>query len=160
RGSSAWRPPCRLPCRRRRSRYRSPPGRGRLLPRAPMRETSDAWNPPSDMVQRVVASVVYQIFVSAFGGLDGVVAHLDHVAALGADAVYLTPVFAAPSAHKYDTTDFDVVDEEFGGAAAFERLAGACRARRLGLIFDGVFNHVGEHHRWLREHPDWFTGAD
>jgi glycosidase len=107
-----------------------------------------------------VASVVYQIFVSAFGGLDGVVAHLDHVAALGADAVYLTPVFAAPSAHKYDTTDFDVVDPEFGGAAAFERLVAGCRARRLGLILDGVFNHVGEHHRWRREHPDWFTGAD
>ena len=104
--------------------------------------------------------VVYQVFVGAFGGLDGVAAHLDHVAALGADAVYLTPVFVAPSPHKYDTTDFDHVDPAFGGEAAFDRLVAACRARSLGLILDGVFNHVGEGHRWRREHPDWFTGSD
>ncbi|HEX8950659.1 MAG TPA: alpha-amylase family glycosyl hydrolase, partial [Polyangia bacterium] len=103
---------------------------------------------------------VYQIFVGAFGGLDGVAAHLDHVAALGADAVYLTPVFVAPSPHKYDTTDFDHVDPAFGGDAAFDRLVAACRARDLGLVLDGVFNHVGEGHRWRREHPDWFTGSD
>jgi glycosidase len=107
-----------------------------------------------------VAQVVYELFVAAFGGLDGVAGHLDHVAALGADAVYLTPIFDAPSDHKYDTRDFDVVDPAFGGAAAFDRLVAACRARGLGLILDGVFNHVGAEHRWRREHPDWFTGAD
>lgn len=104
--------------------------------------------------------VVYEIFVHAFGGLDGVAAHLDHVVALGADAIYLTPIFAAPSEHKYDTSDFDVVDASFGGEAAFDRLVAACRARRLGLVLDGVFNHVGEAHRWRREHPDWFSGSD
>jgi cyclomaltodextrinase / maltogenic alpha-amylase / neopullulanase len=107
-----------------------------------------------------VARVVHQIFVGAFGGLDGVAAHLDHVAALGADAVYLTPIFSAPSPHKYDTTDYDTVDAAFGGEAAFDRLVAACRARSLGLILDGVFNHVGEGHRWRREHPDWFSGSD
>jgi alpha-glucosidase len=106
------------------------------------------------------ARIVYQIFVGAFGGLDGVAAHLDHVAALGAEAVYLTPIFAAPSPHKYDASDFDRVDPAFGGEAAFDRLVAACRARALGLILDGVFNHVGEKHRWLGEHPDWFTGSD
>jgi glycosidase len=89
------------------------------------------------------ARIVYQIFVGAFGGLDGVAAHLDHVAALGAEAVYLTPIFAAPSPHKYDASDFDRVDAAFGGEAAFDRLVAACRARSLGLILDGVFNHVG-----------------
>jgi glycosidase len=107
-----------------------------------------------------VAEVVYQIFVAAFGGLDGVTAHLGHVAALGADAVYVTPIFAAPSPHKYDTSDFDVVDEGFGGAPAFGGLVDGCRARGLGLVLDAVFNHVGERHRWLGEHPDWFRGSD
>jgi glycosidase len=106
------------------------------------------------------ARIVYQIFVGAFGGLDGVAAHLDHVAALGCDAIYLTPIFTAPSPHKYDTTDFDRVDPAFGGEAAFDRLVAACRARSLGLVLDGVFNHVGEGHLWRREHPDWFTGSD
>jgi glycosidase len=107
-----------------------------------------------------VARVVYQIFVAAFGSLDAVAAHLPHVQALGADAVYLTPVFTAPSQHKYDTTDFDHVDEGFGGAAAFARLVDGCRARGLGLILDGVFNHVGAAHPWTREHPGWFSGSD
>jgi glycosidase len=107
-----------------------------------------------------VAHVIYQLFVGAFGGLDGVAAHLDHVTALGADAIYLTPIFAAPSQHKYDTSDYDVVDAAFGGEPAFDRLVAACRARRLGLVLDGVFNHVGASHRWLVENPDWFNGAD
>ncbi len=106
------------------------------------------------------ARVVYQIFVGAFGDIDGVGAHLPHVAALGADAVYLTPIFAAPSPHKYDTVDYDRVDPAFGGEAAFDRLVAACRAHGLGLILDGVFNHVGDAHVWRRAHPDWFTGAD
>ena len=106
------------------------------------------------------ARIVYQIFVGAFGDLDGVAAHLDHVARLGAEAVYLTPIFAAPSPHKYDASDFDRVDAAFGGEAAFDRLVAACRARSLGLVLDGVFNHVGEQHRWRAQHPDWLTGSD
>ena len=107
-----------------------------------------------------MSRVVYQVFVAAFGGLDGVTAHLDHLAALGADAVYLTPIFTSPSSHKYDTVDFDRVDPALGGEAAFDRLVAACRARSLGLVLDGVFNHVGQGHRWLHEHPDWFSGSD
>ncbi|HEY2746242.1 MAG TPA: alpha-amylase family glycosyl hydrolase [Polyangia bacterium] len=107
-----------------------------------------------------MARVVYQLFVGAFGDIDGVGAHLAHVAALGADAVYLTPIFAAPSPHMYDTIDYDRIDPAFGGEAAFDRLVAGCRAHGLGLILDGVFNHVGDAHVWRRAHPDWFTGAD
>ena len=98
---------------------------------------------------------------AAFGGLDGVAAHLDHVAALGADA-------RVPDAHLHarrrrtNTTPPTSTPStpRFGGEAAFDRLVAACRARGLGLILDGVFNHVGEGHRWRREHPDWFSGSD
>ncbi len=118
-------------------------------------------------------TLVYQVFIDRFAGdggrelaapppgvdpwrhhaggtLDGVTARLDHIVGLGADALYLTPVFCAPSNHKYDTTSFDAVDERLGGDAAFARLADACRARGLGLVLDGVFNHVGEGHDWFR----------
>jgi alpha-glucosidase len=87
----------------------------------------------------------------AGGTLDGIAAQLGHIAELGADAVYLTPIFRAPSNHKYDTQSYDEVDPAFGGAAAFEALAAACQARGLGLILDGVFNHVSEQHAWFRE---------
>src|SRR5437763_1206394 len=50
-----------------------------------------------------------------FGGdLDGVTERLGHVASLGADAIWLTPIFRAPSNHKYDASTFDAVDEHFG----------------------------------------------
>ena len=115
--------------------------------------------------------MIFQIFVDRFAGpggapldppppdagwrhhcggtLDGIVARLDHIVRLGAGAIYLTPIFRAASNHKYDTTDFDNVDPAFGGNGAFERLAAACRARGIGLILDGVFNHVGRSHPWF-----------
>jgi alpha-glucosidase len=92
------------------------------------------------------------------GDLDGVADALPHLVALGADAVYLTPIFSAPSNHKYDTSDFDTVDPGFGGDAAFERLAARARSLDLGVILDGVFNHVGERHRWARD-PRFVSGA-
>jgi alpha-glucosidase len=87
----------------------------------------------------------------AGGTLDGIGQRIEHVQSLGADALYLTPVFTAPTNHKYDTTAFDEIDPHFGGDAAFDRLAAILRARRMGLILDGVFNHVGETHKWFEE---------
>lgn len=87
----------------------------------------------------------------AGGTLDGITARLSHIVDLGADALYLTPIFRAPSNHKYDTASFDEVDPRFGGEGAFDRLAAACREKKIGLILDGVFNHVGEEHAWFRE---------
>jgi glycosidase len=125
-----------------------------------------------------MVTVVYQIFVDRFaravttdtvepprgterfgGDLDGIAAHLDHVVELGADALYLTPIFCAPSNHKYDTVDFDRVDPDFGGDAAWDRLVAAARARGLGLILDGVFNHVSEHHPWVTAAGHRFRGS-
>jgi alpha-glucosidase len=94
--------------------------------------------------------------VHAGGTLDGVTAKLDHIQSLGAGAIYLTPIFRAGSNHKYDTSSFDDVDERFGGIEAFERLAEACRARGLGLILDGVFNHTGDRHPWFTEEKPGF----
>jgi glycosidase len=107
-----------------------------------------------------MANVVYQIFVAAWGDLTRIAARLDHVVAVGADTIYLTPIFTAPSLHKYDSLDYDSVDPGFGGAAAFEALVAAARARGLGLVLDGVFNHVGAGHVWARAHPEWLSGSD
>ncbi len=85
----------------------------------------------------------------AGGTLDGIAARLDHLSALGVDALYLTPVMRAPSNHKYDAESLDEVDVRFGGDAALDRLAQALRARGMGLFLDAVFNHVGETHPWF-----------
>lgn len=77
------------------------------------------------------------------GDLDGIVERLDHISSLGADAIYLTPIFTAPSNHKYDTADFFSVDRDFGGNEALQRLVAALHGRGMRLVLDGVFNHVG-----------------
>ncbi|HZV00019.1 MAG TPA: alpha-amylase family glycosyl hydrolase, partial [Planctomycetota bacterium] len=75
------------------------------------------------------------------GDLDGIAEHLDHVMDLGASALYLTPIFDAPSSHRYDARSFRAVDPRLGGDAAFDRLVRAARGRDLGVILDAVFNH-------------------
>jgi glycosidase len=68
---------------------------------------------------------------------------MDYIARLGVNLLWLTPIFAAPSNHKYDTTDYDRIDPHFGDEAIFARLLTATRQRGIRLILDGVFNHAG-----------------
>ncbi|HEX9879237.1 MAG TPA: glycoside hydrolase family 13 protein [Candidatus Binatia bacterium] len=77
------------------------------------------------------------------GDLFGIVEHLDHVEALGATALYLTPVFQAASNHRYNTHDYYRVDPMLGGNPALRELLDACHARGIKVILDGVFNHSG-----------------
>jgi alpha-glucosidase len=87
-----------------------------------------------------------------FGGdLAGVTERLDHILALGATALYLTPVFAAASNHRYDTTDFDRVDPALGGDAALGALLDACAGLDLRVVLDAVLNHVSDTHPWAVE---------
>ncbi len=85
-----------------------------------------------------------------FGGdLDGVRAHLDHVESLGADVLYLTPIFPAASTHRYDAASFDVVDPLLGGDEALERLVDDAHGRRMHVIGDITLNHCGREHAWF-----------
>lgn len=85
-----------------------------------------------------------------FGGdLSGIEQHLDHVEALGANALYLTPIFPAGSTHRYDATSFERVDPLLGGDEAFASLAAAAHARGLRLVGDLTLNHCGAGHDWF-----------
>ncbi|MCS6712543.1 glycoside hydrolase family 13 protein [Brachybacterium sp. EF45031] len=84
------------------------------------------------------------------GDLDGIIEHLDHVASLGADTVYLTPIFPAGSVHRYDATTFDRVDPLLGGDEALVRLSRALHERGMRLILDLTTNHTGAGHEWFR----------
>ncbi len=90
-----------------------------------------------------------------FGGdLDGVRAHLDHIAALGADVVYLTPVFPAESTHRYDASSFDMVDPLLGGDAALVRLVDSAHDAGLRVLGDITLNHCGRAHEWFLRAQD------
>jgi len=79
-----------------------------------------------------------------FGGdLEGVIQKLDYIAELGANALYLTPIFKAGSNHKYDTFDYFTIDPAFGDDATFDQLIREAHARGIRIVLDGVFNHCG-----------------
>lgn len=85
-----------------------------------------------------------------FGGdLPGIEAHLDHIEDLGANLLYLTPVFPAPSNHRYNADTFDRVDPLLGGDAAFASLIAAAHSRGMRVIGDLTTNHTGSHHDWF-----------
>jgi cyclomaltodextrinase len=77
------------------------------------------------------------------GDLLGIVEHLDHIAGLGVNALYLTPVFQSASNHRYHTYDYMAVDPLLGGEAALRELVDAVHARGMRIVLDGVFNHTG-----------------
>jgi alpha-glucosidase len=86
-----------------------------------------------------------------FGGdLPGIAAHLDHIEALGANAIYLTPIFPAGSTHRYDASTFDRVDPLLGGEEGLAALAEAARSRGIRLVGDLTLNHCGNEHEWFR----------
>jgi glycosidase len=81
-----------------------------------------------------------------FGGdLQGIIDHLDYIASLGVNALYLNPIFESNSNHKYHATDFLKIDPQFGDERVFKRLVDECHARGIRVILDGVFNHTGVH---------------
>jgi alpha-glucosidase len=85
-----------------------------------------------------------------FGGdLYGVAEHLDHVEALGANTLYLTPIFPARSTHRYDATTFDRIDPLLGGDDAFRALVEAANARGIRILGDLTTNHTGNAHEWF-----------
>ncbi len=89
--------------------------------------------------------------VEFFGGdLPGIEQRLNYLADLGVNALYLNPVFAAFSNHRYDVVDYYQVDPHLGGDAALASLRQASRERGLRLILDIVPNHCGSMHPWFQ----------
>jgi alpha-glucosidase len=90
-----------------------------------------------------------------FGGdLAGIEQKLGYIKnTLGANILYLTPIFEAPTNHKYDTTNYYRVDPSFGTARTLEKLIHAVHSDKNGpkgyIILDGVFNHTGGSNCWF-----------
>ncbi|MEW4566633.1 alpha-amylase family glycosyl hydrolase [Tautonia sp. JC769] len=100
--------------------------------------------------------------------LDQLRAWIDHLRWLGADAVYLGPVFES-SSHGYDTADYRLVDRRLGTDGTLAGLTRALHDAGIRVILDGVFHHVGRDFWAFRdlqqngEHSpfrDWFSGVD
>lgn len=97
---------------------------------------------------------------SFFGGtLYGVVDKLEYIASLGVNCIYLCPIFKAYSNHKYDTADYETVDEMFGGEDALDLLIKRAKEYGIGIILDGVFNHTGDDSKYFNRYRKYGDGG-
>lgn len=79
-----------------------------------------------------------------FGGnLKGITAMLPYLSEMFVTALYLSPVFASMSNHRYDTADYMKIDDLLGTEEDFEELIAKASEYGIGIILDGVFNHTG-----------------
>lgn len=85
------------------------------------------------------------------GDLEGVRQKIPYLKELGVTAVYLNPIFAAPSVHKYDCVDYFHVDPHFGGDRALAELSEALHQNDMKLILDISINHTGTAHKWFNK---------
>lgn len=90
------------------------------------------------------------------GDLRGIEEKLPYLKELGVTALYLNPIFAGPSVHKYDCVDFFHVDPHFGGDEALASLTKSAHEMGLRVILDISINHTGAAHRWFNRDGVFF----
>ena len=92
-----------------------------------------------------------------FGGdLEGIRQKIPYLKELGVTALYLNPIFEAPSVHKYDCIDYFHVDQHFGGDEALAKLSHDLHENGMKLILDISINHTGAAHRWFNRDGLYF----
>lgn len=90
------------------------------------------------------------------GDLQGIRQKIPYLKQLGVTALYLNPIFHAPSVHKYDCIDYFHVDPHFGGDEALAELSAALHENGMKLVLDISINHTGTAHRWFNRDGLYF----
>jgi cyclomaltodextrinase / maltogenic alpha-amylase / neopullulanase len=122
-------------------------------------------DPPSAWAQD---AIIYQIFADRFfspaddfptvekkpllkanGTLRGIIEKLDYITELGANCLWLTPIFPSPSYHGYDATSFFEINPRLGTKEDFKELIEQAHARDVRILMDFVPNH------WSSKHPSF-----
>ncbi len=120
-------------------------------------------------------AVVYQVYIRSFcdsngdgqGDFAGLISKLDYIAALGVDAIWLSPIHPSPDRDwGYDVSDYENVHPDYGTLADFDALLAAAHARGLKVILDEVLCHTSDEHAWFTNSlgkgakSDWYVWAD
>ena len=89
------------------------------------------------------------------GDIEGVTQKLDYISELGFDAIWLMPVMPSPSYHKYDITDYEDIDPEYGSIQDFEDLVVRSHELGINIYIDLVLNHSSSEHPWFSAALDY-----
>lgn len=85
------------------------------------------------------------------GDLPGIIQHLPYLADMHINALYLNPIFAACTNHRYDAVDYFAIDSQLGDLDTFDALIAKAHDLGIRVILDGVFNHCGNGHKYFRD---------
>ena len=112
----------------------------------------------------------YEVFVYSFydsdgdgiGDLKGLTENLDYIndgdpatdTDLGCNGIWLMPVMPSTTYHKYDVTDYEAIDPEYGTMDDFTTLVDECHKRGINVIIDFVMNHTSSQHEWFQMHTN------
>lgn len=105
-------------------------------------------------------AVVYQIYPASFldtngdgwGDLLGIISKVDYIKSVGADTIWLSPIYASPQRDMgYDVSDYRSIHPRYGSLADVDRLISELHARDMNLWMDLVVNHTSDEHEWFKE---------
>lgn len=122
-------------------------------------------------------AVVYQIYPRSFndsngdgiGDIPGIIEKLDYIADLGANVIWLSPVYQSPmDDNGYDISDYQQIAPEFGTMADMDQLIAEADKRGIKIVMDLVVNHTSDEHAWFKasrsakDNPkrDWYIWKD
>ena len=131
---------------------------------------------PADWDGTKRAAITYQLLVYSFadgdgdgyGDLQGVIDHLDYIDAMGASAIWLSPIHPSSSYHGYDVLDYTAVADEFGDDSTLQDLIDKAHAKGIKIYLDYVLNHSASKHPWFldaaasedSEYRDYYIFSD
>ena len=110
----------------------------------------------------LASAVIYELHIGTFtpdGTFDSAIARLPHLVDLGVTHVEVMPIaqFSGTRGWGYDGVDLFAPHAAYGGPDAFKRFVDACHARRLAVILDVVYNHLGPSGNYLGKFGPYFT---
>lgn len=105
-------------------------------------------------------ATIYQIYPRSFkdsngdgiGDLNGITSKLDHLADIGVNTIWMSPIFQSPQKDfGYDVSDFYAIHHEYGNMADFEAFMAKSQQLGINVLLDFVPNHSSDEHEWFRK---------
>tara|TARA_R110001592_G_scaffold124050_3_gene332699 strand:- start:1356 stop:2738 length:1383 start_codon:yes stop_codon:yes gene_type:complete len=130
----------------------------------------DQYGSPFSNMPKPKDAIIYQVNLRAFsesGTIEGVRERLSHIKSLGANVIYLMPIYPVGVLNSvgelgspYSVRDYKSVSEEYGSLSDLRALVDEAHNMDMAVVLDWVANHTSWDNAWITEHPDWYQKDD